>query len=486
MELLHIGLSAGYDRRGTSVEEHPIRLRQSLARAVPVRRISDLAEAHAAVLEAASKGAAVALIRNTVDEAVASHGELASAFDGEMLLFHARFAMADRLAIEERVLEKFGRAPKIARPGILVATQVIEQSLDLDFDLIATDLAPIDLLIQRAGRLWRHMDQRPESARPRISEPSGPTLLVLSAEPLADAGARWLDSVLSKTTAVYRDAALLWRSAKVMFDAGRIVSRTSPECAAPESGELRALVEAAYGKNRIAIPGGLEGAQNEAAGKASAERSQGGFNVLRYEAGYDFDGGRWDADSRVPTRIGDDTISVRLAVLQEGRILPWALREGSERADRRAWALSEVSVRRSRCSDTVAMDLPISLLSVKWIPTNRTDGSRDHIAPYEITSDHDSNPIGSFAWPRPDFDLAAHEFLIGLFAVAFPPKGQRDWLLHFHAPPAPEVLGRPSSLTPPHFRLMARDRAFCRNFRRSKGSRRRSKRCSSRRRVRIR
>ena len=49
------------------------------------------------MLEVARKGAAVALIRNTVDEAVASHAELASAYDGETLLFHARFAMADRL-----------------------------------------------------------------------------------------------------------------------------------------------------------------------------------------------------------------------------------------------------------------------------------------------------------------------------------------------------------------------------------------------------
>ena len=94
------------------------------------------------------------------------------------------------------------------------------------------------------------MDQRPERARPHISEPSGPTLLVLSAEPVAEAGALWLDSVLPKTTAIYRDAALLWRSAKVIFDAGKIVSRTSPECALPESGELRALVEAAYAQRR--------------------------------------------------------------------------------------------------------------------------------------------------------------------------------------------------------------------------------------------
>jgi CRISPR system Cascade subunit CasA len=86
------------------------------------------------------------------------------------------------------------------------------------------------------------------------------------------------------------------------------------------------------------------------------------------------------------------------------------------------------------------MDPPFSLLSAKWIPINRADGSRDRIAPHEITSDHDSNPIVSFAWPRPDFDLAAHEFLIGLLAVAFPPKHQNDWLRYFHTPPPPEEL----------------------------------------------
>lgn len=81
-----------------------------------------------------------------------------------------------------------------------------------------------------------------------------------------------------------------------------------------------------------------------------------------------------------------------------------------------------------------------SLLSAKWIPAQRADGSRGPIAPHEITSDHDANPIVAFAWARPDFDLAAHEFLIGLLAVAFPPKSDGDWLEHYHTPPSPEKL----------------------------------------------
>lgn len=75
----------------------------------------------------------------------------------EVFLFHARFPANRRQKREDQVLETFG-AGGADRTGrkILIATQVAEQSLDLDFDLIATDLAPIDLVLQRAGRLWRH------------------------------------------------------------------------------------------------------------------------------------------------------------------------------------------------------------------------------------------------------------------------------------------------------------------------------------------
>lgn len=79
----------------------------------------------------------------------------------EIYLFHARFPANRRQQREDSVLKIFGPTDPQApteRTGrkVLIATQVAEQSLDLDFDLIASDLAPIDLLLQRAGRLWRH------------------------------------------------------------------------------------------------------------------------------------------------------------------------------------------------------------------------------------------------------------------------------------------------------------------------------------------
>lgn len=112
-------------------------------------------------------GGCAAVICNTVKraqevyEAVRKAGIVA---EEDIILFHARFPALWREGIEETVLNRFG--PKGKRPyqSIVVATQVIEQSLDLDFDIMITDLAPIDLLIQRVGRLHRHQ---------RLWRPSG-------------------------------------------------------------------------------------------------------------------------------------------------------------------------------------------------------------------------------------------------------------------------------------------------------------------------
>lgn len=73
-----------------------------------------------------------------------------------LILFHARFPFEWRKNIEDRVLSLFSKNGARPRKAIVVATQVIEQSLDLDFDYMVTDLAPLDLLLQRAGRLHRH------------------------------------------------------------------------------------------------------------------------------------------------------------------------------------------------------------------------------------------------------------------------------------------------------------------------------------------
>lgn len=113
------------------------------------------------LLDAARTGARVVWIRNTVREAQLAYRAIVQmAGSVEHLLFHSRFRGCDRSEIEQAVLARFGKG---APPGgrVLIATQVVEQSLDLDFDELHTDLAPVDLLFQRAGRLHRHERSRP-------------------------------------------------------------------------------------------------------------------------------------------------------------------------------------------------------------------------------------------------------------------------------------------------------------------------------------
>lgn len=90
----------------------------------------------------------------------------------KLVLFHARAPLRRRKRVERFVVRRLGRKGNRSRPVIVIATQVVEQSLDLDFDLLMTQLAPIDLLIQRLGRLHRHAGndgQRPRRLRqPRL------------------------------------------------------------------------------------------------------------------------------------------------------------------------------------------------------------------------------------------------------------------------------------------------------------------------------
>lgn len=121
------------------------------------------------------EGGCAAVICSTVRRAQEVFERLQRYFEAEELgLFHGRFLFVDRERIEKKCLENFGKDSK-NRPKryVLVATQVIEQSLDVDFDLMISDLAPIDLLLQRSGRLHRH-------TRDRLPKLKDPTLWIVS------------------------------------------------------------------------------------------------------------------------------------------------------------------------------------------------------------------------------------------------------------------------------------------------------------------
>lgn len=318
---------------GGQVDCTPVAARSDLPRTVDVERLTSVDAAIDAIASAANSGACVAWVRNTVDDALTVATALRER-GFSPIVFHSRFAMVDRLAIEAKIVKLFGRDSENEerRGRIVISTQVIEQSLDVDFDLLISDLAPIDLLIQRAGRLWRHQrGTRPEKV---------PRLLVLSPEPVTDAGENWIRAFLPGTSFVYENHALLWKTASVLFSEGKIQSPA----------RIRPLVEAVYSKDGLDhAPKGLHRRREQAEGKEKGDAAIAQMNLLKLRDGYE-SSEIWSSDIRTPTRLGDERTIFRLATFQNGKFKPWAgeIDEKMEpREVERLWALSEVAVRSS-------------------------------------------------------------------------------------------------------------------------------------------
>jgi CRISPR-associated endonuclease/helicase Cas3 len=128
----------------------------------------DAVAAHA--LEAARNGASVLIVRNTVAGAIAVQRALEALAPDDPCLFraegviaphHGRFAAPDRRLLDAAVENAFGKRAERRGGCVLVGTQTLEQSLDIDADLLLTDLCPMDVLLQRLGRLHRHARRRP-------------------------------------------------------------------------------------------------------------------------------------------------------------------------------------------------------------------------------------------------------------------------------------------------------------------------------------
>lgn len=324
---------------GETIQE--VAVAESGKRSVAVRRLGSLDEAIDLLVGQVAAGAACAFVRNSVDEAIAAMQAL-QARGVEVRLHHARFALCDRLENETRILGVYGKTG-VGRAGtVVVGTQVLEQSLDIDFDVMVSDLAPIGALIQRAGRLWRHMRIRPASDRP-VSEP---VLHVLSPDPAQVEDADWSKEILGTGWFVY-PVPVQWRTAKVLFDAGVIET----------PGNLRHLIEAVEDESATVLPSALDKAEYERLGNSTSERQLANLNILKpYE---DFRGAdQVFNDTTYPTRLGSEQVILVLARENDGRLCPWATDEDEDRA----WVLSEVSISRRRWEASGGVDQETPLI----------------------------------------------------------------------------------------------------------------------------
>lgn len=120
------------------------------------------------IRSAVKNGGCVGVIMNIVSRAQKVTETVRNEITDNVLLYHAQFIMPDRAKKEEELLTKIGKDSKLdTRAGfVVIGTQVLEQSLDIDFDLLITDICPIDLLLQRIGRLHRHSGRiRPDGLK---------------------------------------------------------------------------------------------------------------------------------------------------------------------------------------------------------------------------------------------------------------------------------------------------------------------------------
>ncbi|MFC8953700.1 CRISPR-associated helicase Cas3' [Streptomyces sp. NPDC057101] len=261
-------------------------------------------------------GGTALVIRNSVARAQSLYEELRGRFeDGEVRLLHARFTVARRADLTEESLRLLG--PGTPRPQggrlILVATQLAEQSFDVDADLLVTDLAPVDLLLQRIGRLHRHEKTwRPDRLRV-------PRVFVTGFEPREDT-----EPAFVFASEMIYGRHLLLRTAAVLPGEGGAWS---------VPGDVPGLVEKVYQADASLLPeawqeaGKVARREQEDRDRTRAEEARRflltprGEHERRTLAGLHYGGSTAGSDEgslQAAVRDGDETVEVVLVVRGEG------------------------------------------------------------------------------------------------------------------------------------------------------------------------
>lgn len=317
-----VSLSADLD--DTPLQETPLESREDVSRSVAVRFVDNLADVVAIVVSQAQSGNCVVWVRNSVEDAITAYNEICALLDNpdDALLFHSRFILDDRQRIEKTVINWLGKSStgKERSGKVLISTQVFQESLDADTDMMISDICPIDDLIQRAGRLHRHTRNQQGAYESGVQDTRPDPVLYLHAPIWSDTPtANWLADSFRNTQVVYRSPGRLWLGMKILKELGGI---HMPD-------KARDLIEAVYSEEaKVSIPEALVKAEDQTYSEERAKANKAKFNRLKWqEYGYSSESNpQWyEDDTDISARHSDVEVVNVLLLRREaqGELVPY-------------------------------------------------------------------------------------------------------------------------------------------------------------------
>lgn len=267
------------------IQELPCKFSERSRRTISLVYTTDRDAIRDEMEDLAQSGYRVCWIRNTVDDAIEAY----ESFNGigyEKLLLHSRFILNDRSEIEKRLFSLCGKGA-FSEGLVVISTQVVEQSLDIEFDRMFSDLAPIDSLIQRMGRDQRFGDSELECR-----------FIVHGPDPDINIGSDWYGSFFKRASFVYQDQYVLHRTAELMIESSISIP-----------GDYRRMVEYAYSEPDPSDP--FYSSHEAVHKKSKLSALEANSEVLNPDVGYgrskdpDYIDDLWEAYDNITTREDD-------------------------------------------------------------------------------------------------------------------------------------------------------------------------------------
>ncbi len=347
-------------------------------RRIAVDYVCDLSDVRQRIEQWLARGKAVVWVRNTVADAVEAYEYFRERMGERCTLFHSRYALVDRLRIQSRVLDDLGRRSNAITRScrLIIATQVLSQSLDLDADEMISDHAPIDELLQRQGRLRRHVRDAGGGtidSESTADDARGDVRLVVFG-PRIDRPpeSNWYRRFSRGAAYVYHDHGRLWLAAHAIAEGMDLPI------------DFRRLVDRVYDSDAD-IPASLQRSSDQADGAKTGHQQTAASAVIGFRQGY-VSTGDWSDQERIGTRLGD-SIEAVLAKIDGQTVVPWA--KGDD-----AWAMSAIRIphhwnggqalvigdaQLARAIDDLRVQTPA--LKYRWILPLVTDGTEWKSAP---------------------------------------------------------------------------------------------------------